>query len=137
MAATGNPNQWIDGYPGEELLRSDIGRGDSYVCLLGNQVVATFVLREGNDPTYATIYEGAWPNDHPYATIHRMASNGEVKGILHLAVQFALRRYTTLRIDTHRDNAIMRRAIQKEGFVYCGLIRCDNGTERMAFQLTL
>lgn len=134
MRSTGNLSQWDDSYPGEDLLRSDIESGDSYVCLLNGRIVGTFLLRGGDDPTYSTIYGGRWFNDLPYATLHRVASSGEARGLLHLAVAFALQRYSNLRIDTHRDNAPMRRAVEREGFRYCGIIRCWNGTDRLAFQ---
>ena len=136
MTETGNPNQWADGYPCAELLQEDVSSGDSYVVQKGNAVVATFVLRGGTDPTYDVIYEGAWQNDSPYATIHRIASNGKVKGVLHLAMTFALQTYDSIRIDTHRDNQVMQNAIRKEGFAYCGIIRCWNGSERLAYQFT-
>lgn len=136
MAGTGNPNQWTEDYPGEELLKSDIASGDSHVILSEGRIVATFVLRPGNDPTYDTIYDGNWPDDLPYATIHRIASRGERKGMLHAAMQYALERYSAIRIDTHRDNTVMRNAIAKEGFTYCGIIHCWNGTERLAYQFT-
>ena len=136
MAGTGNPDQWSEDYPGKELLKSDIASGDSHVILSEGRIVATFVLRPGNDPTYDTIYDGNWPDDLPYATIHRIASRGERKGMLHAAMQFALERYSAIRIDTHRDNTVMRNAIAKEGFTYCGIIHCWNGTERLAYQFT-
>ena len=135
MLETGNPSQWTAAYPSEELLRKDIGSRDSYVVEDEKQtVIATFVLRCGIDPTYDVIYEGRWLNDAPYATIHRIASDGTRKGILHLAMQFALLDYRNIRIDTHRDNQVMRNAITKEGFVYCGVIHCWNGDERVAYQ---
>lgn len=135
MLETGNPHQWTAAYPSAELLREDIGSGDSYVVEDEKQtVIATFVLRGGMDPTYDVIYEGRWLNDAPYATIHRIASDGTRKGILHLAMQFALLDYNNIRIDTHRDNQVMRNAITKEGFTYCGIIHCWNGDERVAYQ---
>lgn len=135
MLETGNPSQWTAAYPSEELLRKDIGSRDSYVVEDEKQtVIATFVLRGGVDPTYDVIYEGRWLNDAPYATIHRIASDGTRKGILHLAMQFAQLDYNNIRIDTHRDNRVMRNAIAKEGFVYCGIIHCWNGDERVAYQ---
>ena len=136
MAGTGNPDQWSEDYPGEELLKSDIASGDSHVILSEGRIVATFVLRPGNDPTYDIIHDGNWPDDLPYATIHRIASRGERKGMLHAAMQYALERYSAIRIDTHRDNTVMRNAIAKEGFTYCGIIHCWNGTERLAYQFT-
>ena len=134
MVSTGNPDQWAEDYPGRELLLKDIGSSDSYVVQAGSAVVATFVLRAGDDPTYRVIYDGEWPDDGPYATIHRIASDGSRKGILHLVMKFALERFTSIRIDTHRDNRVMRAAILREGFRYCGIIRCWNGTERLAYQ---
>lgn len=130
MAATGNPNQWAPDYPGEELLRQDVESGDSYVVERRGEIVATFVLRGGIDPTYATIYEGAWLNDLPYATIHRIASSGQAKGMLHLAMQFALQQYDNIRIDTHADNRVMQNAIHKEGFKYCGIIHCSDSRSK-------
>ena len=59
MMETGNPHQWAEDYPSEELLKKDIESGDSYVCISGKRIVATFVLREGIDPTYNVIYDGA------------------------------------------------------------------------------
>ena len=134
MVSTGNPDQWAEDYPGRELLLKDIGSSDSYVVQAGSTVVATFVLRAGDDPTYRVIYDGEWPDDGPYATIHRIASDGSRKGILHLVMKFALERFSSIRIDTHRDNRVMRAAILREGFRYCGIIRCWNGTERLAYQ---
>lgn len=107
MADTGNPNQWAENYPSVEQLTDDIDSGDSYVCMENSKVVATFVLRGGDDPTYDIIYGGAWKNNNPYATIHRIATNGEVKGIFHKAMEYALQHYSTIRIDTHRDNKVM------------------------------
>lgn len=134
MSDTGNPHQWAADYPSEAFLLGDIGSGDSYVCLLEDKIVATFLLRGGKDPTYDIIYDGAWIDDSPYATIHRIASSGEVKGIFHKVMAFALQRYESLRIDTHKDNIVMQHVVQKEGFRYCGIIRCWNGEERLAYQ---
>ncbi len=134
MRETGNPNQWAETYPSNEQLMNDINGGDSYVCIENGVIVATFVLRGGNDPTYDIIYEGAWKNNNPYATIHRIASNGTVKGIFNKVMTFALQHYSTIRIDTHRDNKVMQNVIDKAGFKYCGVIHCWSGDERLAYQ---
>lgn len=134
MAETGNPTQWEEDYPSEELLHEDISSGDSYVCLCDDRIVATFVLRGGDDPTYQKIYDGAWLSDGPYATIHRIASSGEAKGIFHETMRFALQHYDSVRIDTHADNKVMQYAILQEGFRYCGIIYCWDGSERLAYQ---
>lgn len=135
MASNGNPDQWAPSYPSDEQLLNDINSGDSFVVISDSrQIVATFVLRAGIDPTYNIIYKGQWLNDTPYATIHRIASNGHVKGIFRLALLFALNRYDNIRIDTHHDNTVMRNAIMHNGFRYCGIIHCWNGDERLAYQ---
>lgn len=134
MIETGNPNQWADTYPSVEQLTDDICSGDSYACLVEGKLVATFVLRGGNDPTYDIIYDGAWKNTNPYATIHRIASNREVKGIFRKVMEYALLHYDTIRIDTHRDNKVMQNAIAQADFKYCGIIHCWNGDERLAYQ---
>ena len=100
----------------------------------GNTIVATFVLRGGTDPTYNVIYDGQWLNDEPYAVIHRVASSGEVKGVIRVVLDFARRQYRNIRVDTHADNKVMQHLMQKEGFRYCGVIHCWNGTERLAYQ---
>lgn len=137
MQSTGNPYQWAPTYPSVEQLMFDINSGDSYVCLddKTQRIVATFLLRGGIDHTYDVIYEGQWPHARPYATIHRIASSGEVKGVFDSVLQFALTKYETIRIDTHRDNQVIQHIIQKAGFVYCGIIHCWNGDERLAYQL--
>ena len=130
MVETGNPTQWTDGYPSDELLQADIDSGDCYtIANDGEHIVATFVLRPGDDPTYSTIYGGAWLSNRPYATIHRIASSGETKGIFAAAMEFAMNRYNSIRIDT-----VVQRAIVKAGFTYCGIIHCWNGSERLAYQ---
>ena len=42
-----------------------------------------------------------------------------------------------IRIDTHRDNKIMRHNIEKHCFTYCGIIYLANGDERLAYQKQL
>lgn len=59
MSKTGNPTQWTDGYPCDDLIMNDIENGDSYVIIHDSSIVATFVLRPGIDPTYKIIYDGA------------------------------------------------------------------------------
>ena len=118
------------------IRHSVIPNWGSYVIVKGDRIVATFVLRGGADPTYDIIYNGKWPDDNPYATIHRIASSGEATGIMHTALQYALTLYDNIRIDTHRDNLVMQHLLADEGFSYCGVIHCWSGDERLAFQLT-
>ena len=136
MRASGNLRQWTGGYPTEEIVKGDIARGNSYVCLdAGGQAVGTFAFIRGADPTYARIYEGAWLDDaRPYATIHRLASRPDVHGVAAACLEWCFRQVPNLRADTHRDNRIMQHILLKHGFRYCGIIFLKNGEERLAYQ---
>lgn len=134
MAEMGNPSQWTDGYPDEAIVAADIAAGDCLAIEQQGRVVAVFTLHAGTDPTYAHIYHGAWLNNAPYVTIHRIASSGEACGIMHTAMRYARQRHANIRIDTHEDNAVMRHALANEGFRYCGIIHCRDGSDRLAYQ---
>ena len=133
MRQNGNMTQWVNGYPSEPLLRQDIINGDLYVMEDESGVYAVFALVIGEDPTYASI-EGAWQDNSLYGTIHRIGSDGTRRGVLHECVDWCAGRISHLRVDTHADNLVMRRAIAREGFTYCGVIHVADGTPRVAFE---
>lgn len=135
MRAHDNHAQWINGYPQQQLLEKDIAFEHLFVAENDGMLCGVFAFILGEDPTYRHIEDGAWPNQNPYGTIHRIAGNGKCKGLLHAAVQFALKRCTHLRCDTHADNYVMQNALLKEGFSYCGVIYVADGTPRKAYQL--
>lgn len=135
MRDNGNPTQWGDEWPPEDMVRNDIVEQLSYVVEGPRGVQGVFALVLGDDPTYALIEDGAWPNDEPYATIHRIASDGTSHGTFAAAVDYALQQCANVRIDTHADNSIMRHCIAKAGFEYCGIIYHTDGTPRLAYQL--
>lgn len=61
MAEHGNPNQWGTNKPSEEQILLDIKDDCSYVCEENGEILAVFFYKIGDDPTYAQIYEGSWP----------------------------------------------------------------------------
>ena len=134
MAKTGNPNQWGSHHPPRELLENDIAVGQLYVSESDGAVHGAFAFIEGPDPTYAYIENGEWISDEPYSVIHRIASDGAEKGLLHRAVEYAERVTTHLRIDTHEENLVMQSAIAKCGFTRCGIIYLENGDPRIAYE---
>ncbi len=134
MAEHGNPNQWGNTNPPAARVRQDIDEGNSYVCMAGGEIAAVFYYKEGEDPTYRVIENGAWVNDAPYGVVHRISSAGIVKGAGSFCVRWAFSRCGNLRIDTHRDNTVMQNMLKKNGFVYCGIIHLEDGAERLAFQ---
>ena len=134
MRESGNPNQWINGYPSQDVICQDIINGNSYVIESGKKIIGVFTFIIGEDPTYRTI-EGKWLNDNLYGTIHRIASAPGAKGIADMCLDFCKSKGVDIRIDTHADNAPMLGWIAKRGFTYCGIIYCHNGTPRRAFHL--
>lgn len=142
MAANGNASQWgTTRYPREELLKQDIENGRLYVLEHEGRIAAVFVLFIGEEPTYRVIRDGAWPNDRPYMTVHRLASRTEEHGTAAACLDFAVKlckeKGLGLRADTHRDNSVVRHILEKYGFVYCGVINVADGTERLAYQLRM
>lgn len=133
MAETGNPNQWIGGYPQRELLETDIENNWLYVMEDDNGIHGVFAFPVREDPTYGHI-DGGWPNDNPYGTIHRIAGDGTVKGIFCQCLNFCADLIDEIRIDTHADNKVMQDAILKNGFIYCGIITGSDGNPRLAYQ---
>ncbi|MCI6276921.1 MAG: N-acetyltransferase [Clostridium sp.] len=131
---TGNPTQWLDGYPKKELIEKDILNGICYVVEEDNNIIGVFAFIEGDDPTYKVITDGKWLNDRPYGTIHRIASSGEKKGVFDECVKWCFEKCGNLRIDTHENNKIMQKLIIRNGFEYCGQIRVEDGSPRMAYE---
>ena len=133
MKTAGNPTQWGDTFPPEDMVRHDIEIQQNYVVELDGRVQAVFAMIPGVDPTYLVI-EGAWLNDEPYAAVHRVASRGEVKGLTLQILNWALEQYPNIRIDTHDDNIPMQRVLAKNGFTLCGRFVFSDGMSRLAYQ---
>ena len=133
MASHGNASQWGNSYPPKELIESDIAGGKSYVCLEEGKIVATFYFAVENEPTYAKI-KGNWLNEAPYGVVHRIASDGLTKGAGTFCIKWAMEKINNIKIDTHNDNKPMQNLLKKLGFVPCGIINVEDGTERIAFQ---
>ena len=135
MRAAGNNEQWTNGQPSQEVIEEDIRLGESYVMTENGKVVVTFAFKPGPDVTYAKIYEGKWLDDvKPYYVVHRLASAPGVRGVLKDVLNFCFSHTDNIRIDTHRQNVVMRHALEKYGFRYCGIIYLLDGAERFAFQ---
>ena len=135
MLASGNLNQWPQGYPTEEMVRRDIGPGYGKVMEEEDRQVAYFACIPSPDPTYAVIYDGAWEDDEkPYYVVHRIASFPQVHGVFKTMMEYLDALTDNIRIDTHKDNKIMQHNLAKYGFKYCGIIHIASGAERLAYQ---
>ena len=137
MRLCGNMNQWTDGYPSRETIENDIDNGHCYLCVEqgSGEIVASFAFIPGPEPTYKEIYGGKWQDDKPYHVVHRLASTAASHGVFNDVMDYCMDVAGNLRIDTHRDNVIMRHVIDRYGFIYCGIIYLLNGDERLAYQL--
>lgn len=147
MRRDGNMHQWTGGYPSTSAIENDIASGTSYVGVDGEgRIYGTFAAVPGPDPTYAELYpdpesgQCRWLDDClPYVVIHRIASAEQAHGFADscfgfVSAVFAGSGFGSIRIDTHRDNGIMRNLLASRGFTYCGIIHLENGDERLAYQ---
>lgn len=124
-----NIPMWQAEYPDPETMKEDILAGRAFIFTLDEEVVGTFTLMLGRDPVYEKLDVGEWLTDKPYSTIRRLAVAKAKRGrnitgtILAKAGALSLfDGYPSLRVDTHPDNSAMRRALEKNGFQYCGEI---------------
>lgn len=136
MRASGNLYQWVDGYPSREVISADVAAGFGHVVVDEGRLVGYFAFIPSPEPTYVKIYEGKWLDDtSSYHVVHRIGSLPEVHGIFNSIMDWCFSQDPHIRIDTHRDNAIMRHCIEKYGFRYCGIIYLASGDERLAYQM--
>lgn len=139
MRASGNMHQWNDGYPSREVVMRDIDRGHCYVMCENESIIGTMALIPGPDPTYSYI-EGEWPGDEPYYVIHRIATAAPGRNVAKRMYDWAFEHIlengcNVIRIDTHRDNCIMKHILTKYGFTMCGVIYLADGAPRDAYYL--
>lgn len=132
MAQTGNPTQWGDNYPPVDMLREDIPAGNLYV-VEDEGIHGVFAYFTEPDPTYGYIENGAWLDDGPYVTIHRVAADGS-GGVFSAVLDFAKAQNPHVRIDTHADNRVMQHVLQKHGFRRTGIIYLEDGDPRIAYE---
>jgi phage terminase large subunit-like protein len=133
MVKTNNPNQWSHSYPTIDLIKSDLEKKACKVIYDETGIHGVFALFTDEDPTYAYIENGHWLNNEPYITIHRIASDGQVHGIFQFAVDYCKSLSSNIRIDTHSQNLIMQKVIEKNGFIKCGTIYVRNHSPRIAY----
>ena len=134
MRDHGNDVQWTKSDAIEEQLPGDIEKGNSYVVVDENgDLCGTFAFIIGEDPTYAVIEDGAWPDNEPYGTIHRIASDGTRHGILSAAVEYCEQLIGNVRLDTYETNLTMQKCAKDRGFTYAGIIHVGDGTPRYAY----
>ena len=140
-------DQWQKGYPSRDVVDSDIAMGQSYAVMCDGELCGTFALMNDYEPLYDKIHDGEWKTGNEnrnYLAIHRVAVSVRMRGkgvstaIINYAERCARSRgAVSLRIDTHRGNVVMRRMLEKHGFLLCGIIHLENGDPRVAYEKVL
>ena len=134
MIESGNPTQWGHTNPKKETVKEDIKKKISYLICDDENIYGVFVIVEGDEPTYKVIENGNWLNNEEYIKIHRIASNGAKKGVFKCLINYCKSKSNNIRIDTHNDNKIMQKLIERNGFKKCGRIYVADGSPRIAYQ---
>ncbi len=141
-------DQWQNGYPSCEVIENDIKKAQSY-CVMsdGGEIVGTFALIDDGEPTYDKIFDGKWLSGDEkdiYFAIHRVAISVKCRGqgisteIIDFCAENAKKNgKISLRIDTHEGNIVMRRMLEKHGFIHCGTIFLTDGARRVAYEKML
>lgn len=136
--------QWSVEYPNNSTIKNDIDNDVSFVIVDNNKILATFALIIGEDKCYKNIYEGKWLTDNIYATIHRVAIDNSYKrkGIGNKLIEYSENycinnNIKSLRIDTHKLNIPMTKLIEKNNFIYCGVIKTEYNSNRIAYEKIL
>ena len=108
MRANGNMNQWVNGYPSEEVIADDIAKGHGFVVTENEgTIVGYFAFIPSPEHTYAQIYDGEWLDDTlPYQVVHRIGSRPEVRLLL-LRHHLSCFRRRTARLSEARLSSIL------------------------------
>ncbi len=120
--------QWQNGYPNEQTVLDDFDKGNAYVLIEKNEILACASIIVGSDPNYKEI-KGEWLTVDNYATLHRVATSNSVKQkgvatrLFKLAEDICLKKKVfSIRADTNFDNVPMLKILDKLGYTYCGEI---------------
>ena len=133
-------DQWQQNGPTPEETSEHISRGVQYLVRAENGAVAGVCIILDRDPDYDAI-EGAWLTQGKYLAVHRVAVAPEYRGhgipdVIYRGAEALAGSCgaASLRADTHRDNARMRRVFARNGFVFCGRVFLGGSEERLAFE---
>ena len=135
-------NQWQDGYPNLEVVKTDISLGKGYVLEIDNAIAAYAALVFNDEPAYKEII-GDWLTNDDFLVIHRVAVSDDFlgKGIAVLLFQkledFAKEHQVfSIKVDTNFDNLAMLHILEKLNYQYCGEVYFRGGA-RKAFEKVL
>lgn len=129
-------DQWQDNFPNEAVFTRDIAHGNCWLFEHEGKAAGVIVVYLEPDADYPAI-EGQWLTDGTsYGVIHRAAIAAEYRGHGLAGEMFSLAEdivlgsgCTSVRVDTHEDNRIMRHLLEKRGYTACGIVYLHHGSE--------
>jgi RimJ/RimL family protein N-acetyltransferase len=121
-------NQWQDGYPNMEVVKSDIEKKIGFVFTQNDTIIGYSAVIINDEPDYVNI-EGKWLSDQDFIVYHRVAiseeflAKGMAKKMMKLIEQYALsKNIYSLKADTNHDNIPMMKIFEKLGYSFCGIV---------------
>ena len=121
-------NQWQDGYPNMEVVKSDIEKKIGFVFTQNDTIIGYSAVIINDEPDYINI-EGKWLSDQDFIVYHRVAiseeflAKGMAKKMMKLIEQYALsKNIYSLKADTNHDNIPMVKIFEKLGYSFCGIV---------------
>ena len=116
MVQSGNPTQWVDGYPQRELLEEDIQADRLYVFEEGGDIHGVFAFIIGDDPTYAVIEKGTGRAASPMGPSTAWRGTEAGRAFSPRCLDFCRGLIPNIRADTHSDNHTMQHLLEKIRF---------------------
>jgi ribosomal protein S18 acetylase RimI-like enzyme len=125
-------DQWQHGNPSRETFIRDIELGEFFVYDIQGEILGMIAIKSGIEKTYNVIFDGAWGQDRPYLTIHRLAVKRHLLGkhvsvlLMKFAEKLAIERQVNyIRIDTHRNNVYAKRLFLSLSYIERGYIMLE------------
>ena len=134
--------QWQDGYPNEDVIRTDIAKGFGYVLTDNDNIVGYAAILFNDEPAYEQL-KGTWLTNGDFAVVHRVAISDDYlgKGLAQKVFLFTedlaiVNNIFSIKVDTNFDNIPMLKILEKFGYTYCGEVKFRGGI-RKAFEKKL
>ncbi len=137
-------DQWQNGYPNRESIIDDIDKNRGYILVSDGQIAAYAALVADGEEAYNHLKGGEWlTTSENYLTIHRTAVGDKFRGqgigeslFLFIEKEALMRNIDSIRCDTHKDNRVMLRLLQRLNYIYCGDVSYEEA-KRVAFEKVL
>ena len=121
-------NQWQDGYPNMEVVKSDIEKKIGFVFTQKDTIIGYTAVIINDEPDYINI-EGKWLSDQDFIVYHRVAiseeflAKGMAKKMMKFIEKYAIsKNIYSLKADTNHDNIPMMKIFEKLGYSFCGIV---------------